>query len=112
MRRNLVCMLSAILGSILWAGLAAAMPAGMVIAVSGSCTDRGRALERGDAVQVSDTITAPADCHLQLRMADGSVISVAPDSSLTVASYNIGSAGRYAKISLVQGLLRVFTHAV
>jgi len=44
-------------------------------------------LKRGDAVQISDTVDVPASGNLKLQMADGSVISVAPGSSMTVASY-------------------------
>jgi hypothetical protein len=106
MRRELIGTLFAILGLMFWVGAGAATPAGTVIAVSGSCTDHGRVLKRGDAVQVSNTVNVLPGGYLQLRMADGSVISVAPGSSMAVASYNIGSAGRYAKLSLMQGLLR------
>ncbi|MBV8936491.1 MAG: FecR domain-containing protein [Alphaproteobacteria bacterium] len=107
MRRKLIGTLFAIIGLMLWADAApAAMPAGTVLAVSGSCTDQGRVLKRGDAVQVGDTVNVPAGGHLQLGMADGSVISVAPDSSVTVASYNLASTARYVRLSLTQGLLR------
>ena len=99
--------LFAILGLMLWADAAPAVtPAGTAVAVSGSCTARGRALKPGDAVQVSDTIDVPAGGKLKLRMADGSVISVAPGSSMTVESYHVGGAGRHVKLSLTQGLLR------
>lgn len=104
--RKLVGVLFAILGLMLWAGAAAATPAGTVVVVSGSCTDHGRVLKRGDAVQISDTVDVPEDGNLKLQMADGSVISVAPGSSMTVASYNIGGSGRHVKLSLTQGLLR------
>ena len=108
MQGKLVGALFAILGLMLWADAApAAMPAGTVVAVSGSCTARGHALKPGDAVQVSDTINVPAGGKLKLRMADGSVISVAPGSSMTVESYTFGGgAGRDVKLSLTQGLLR------
>jgi len=81
-------------------------PAGTAVAVSGSCTARGRALKPGDAVQAGDTVDVPAGGKLKLRMADGSVISVAPGSSMTVESYHVGGAGRHVKLSLTQGLLR------
>ena len=106
MGRKLGGLLFAILGLMLWAGAAAATPAGTVVVVSGSCTDHGRVLKRGDAVQISDTVDVPAGGNLTLQMADGSVISVAPGSSMTVASYNIGGSGRHVKLSLTQGLLR------
>jgi hypothetical protein len=105
-RRKLAGALYAILGLMLWAGVAEATTAGTVIGVSGSCTDQGRVLTRGDAVQVSETINVPKDGHLQLRLTDGSVISVAPGSSVTVTSYNVGAGGRLVKLSLTQGLLR------
>jgi len=82
------------------------MPAGTVIGVSGSCTDHGHLLKRGDAVQMGATIDVPADGNLKLQMADGSVISVAPDSSLNVVNYNISGSGRDVKLSLMRGLLR------
>jgi len=104
MRRILVGRRFALLGLMLWAGAApAATLAGTVVGVSGSCTARGRALKPGDAVQVGDAVDVPADGKLKLRMADGSMISIAPGSSMTVARYNLG---RDAKLSLAQGLLR------
>jgi len=107
MRRKLVGAMFALLGLMLWADAApAATLAGTVVAVSGPCTARGRALKLGDAVQVGDTVDVPAGGKLKLRMADDSVISVAPGSSMTVASYNLGGHGRHAKLSLTQGLLR------
>jgi hypothetical protein len=106
MRRKVVGVLFAILGVMLLAGAAAAMPAGTVVVVSGSCTDHGRVLKSGDAVQISDTVDVPAGGNLKLQMADGSVISVAPGSSMTVASYNYGGSGRHVRLSLTQGLLR------
>jgi hypothetical protein len=106
MGRKLVGVLFAILGLMLWAGAAAATPAGTVVVVSGSCTDRGRVLKRGDAVQISDTVDVPAGGNLTLQMADRSVISVASGSSMTVASYNIGGSGRHVKLLLTQGVLR------
>ena len=41
---------------LLWVGAAAATPAGTVVGVSGSCTDLGRPLSRGDMVQIGDTL--------------------------------------------------------
>jgi hypothetical protein len=107
MQRKLLGTLFAVFGLIFWADAAsAAMPAGTVVAVSGSCTARGRALKPGDPVQVSDTLNVPAGSKLKLRMSDGSMIAVAPGSSMTVESYNFGGAGRYVKLSLAQGLVR------
>ena len=107
MQRKLLGALFAIFGPMLWAGAAAATPAGIVIGVSGSCTDRGRVLNRGDAVQIGDTLDVPAGGNLKLRMADGSMISLASGTSMTVANYDIAASGRAAKLLLTQGLVRV-----
>jgi hypothetical protein len=108
MWRKLVGTLFAILGLMLWADVApAATLVGTVFAVSGSCTARGRALKPGDAVQVSDTVDVPTGSKLKLRMIDESMISVAPESSVTVASYSLDGAGRHANLLLTQGLLRI-----
>ena len=103
MERNLVGVVIAIFGLILWAGAAAAAPAGTVIAVSGSCTGHSHVLNRGETVQIGDTLDVPAGGNLKLQMADGSVISVAPDSTMTVASYSIDGSGRDVRLSLTRG---------
>ncbi len=113
MLRNLVGTLFTILVLMPLAGAApAATLAGTVVALSGPCVAHGRALRRGDAVQVGDTVGVPAGANLELRMVDGSVILVAPGSSMTVASYSTGGAGRLAKLSLAYGLLRALVTRV
>ena len=107
MQRKLVGALFAIFGLMPWSGPAAATPAGTVIQVSGSCTVHGRVLNRGDVVQVGDTLDVPAGGNLKLQMADGSAISIAPGSIITVAEYENAGFGRGAKLLLAQGLLRV-----
>ena len=106
-QRNLVGALSAIFGPTLGIGIAAATPVGTVIEVSGSCIDHGRVLKFGDAVQIGDTLDVPPGGKLKLQMADGSAISVAPDSNITVASYNINGSSPSVKLSLAQGVLRI-----
>jgi hypothetical protein len=106
MERKLFGVLFTIIGLIFWAGAAAATPAGTVIGVSGSCTDHGRVLNLGDVLQVGDTLEVPAGGNLKLQMADRSVISVASDSGVTVATYNIDGSGRDVKLSLTHGVLR------
>jgi hypothetical protein len=93
MRRKLVGVVFVILGLMIWTGGGVATPAGTVAVVSGSCTDHGHVLKAGDAVQIGDTLEVPVGSHLKLRMVDGSVISVAPGSSITVERYNIASSG-------------------
>jgi hypothetical protein len=106
MERKLVGVPLAILGLMIWAGLAAATSAATVIAVSGSCTDHGRVLNRGETAQIGDTLDVPAGGNLKPQIADGSVISVAPDSTMTVASYSIDGSGRDVRLSLGRGALR------
>lgn len=89
-----------------------AAPAGTVVGVSGSCfVESGgqRAqLRIGQPVQVSDTVDVPADGKLKLRMTDGSIVSVAAGSRVTIASYTVDGAGQRqsAQLSLAQGLIR------
>jgi hypothetical protein len=92
--------------------LARAAPAGTVVGLSGaSVVESGGArgaVKLGQPVQVGDTVEVPADGKLKLRMADGSVISVAAGTRLTIAAYGVDAAGQRqeARLSLAQGLLR------
>ena len=107
MLRTSVGTLFVVLGLMPWAGAAPmAELAGTVAAVSGPCLSHGRALKPGDAVRVGDAIDVPAGGNLKLQMIDRSVIAVAPGSNVTVASYDTDGAGRHARLSLAQGLLR------
>lgn len=85
---------------------AAAAPAGSVVGVVGNCTvesggSRGPA-KIGLPVQVGDTLDVPADGKMKLRMMDGSVVSLAGGTRMTVAAYS----GQDRDLSLAQGLLR------
>lgn len=97
---------------LLWTGYAFAAPAGTVVGLSGQCfVDSGGArtpLRLGQAVQVSDTVEVPAGGKLKLRMTDGSVVSVAEGSRMTVSAYAVNAAGQRenAQLSLGQGLVR------
>jgi hypothetical protein len=106
MRHASIGVLLATLGLVLGSSAAHATQAATVAGVAGSCTANAHALKRGDAVQVGETIDVPTDSNVKLQMADGSVISVASDSNLTVAGYDV-AGGRHAKLSLSKGLLRV-----
>ncbi len=59
-------------------------------------------------MQVGDTVDVPADGKLKLRMSDGSVVSVAAGTRMTVAAYGVDGAGQRqdAQLTLAQGLLR------
>ena len=93
-------------------GVALAAPAGTVVGLSGaSIVESGGArgaVKLGQPVQVGDTVEVPADGKLKLRMADGSVVSVAAGTRMTIAAYTVDAAGQRqdARLSLTQGLLR------
>jgi hypothetical protein len=87
--------------------------AGSVVGLLGQCLidRRGQGhptpLKLGDVVAVSDTIEVPADGKLKLRMSDGSVISVASGTRMTIAAYQTAGGQRQnAQLSLAAGLLR------
>jgi hypothetical protein len=103
------------------AGLAFLLPAsvayaqtgaGSVVGVRGQCivTRAGGSapLKLGDMVAVTDTIDVLADGKLKLRMADGSVISLASGTRMTIAAYQTDAKGerQNVELSLGQGLLR------
>ncbi|MFL5280100.1 MAG: FecR domain-containing protein [Rhodopila sp.] len=90
----------------------AAMPAGTVEGVSGLCTISGRPAHEGDAVQARDTIATPADGTIKLQMADRSVLTVAPRSTMTVMRVEWTGGARDAQLALTQGLLRLSVPAV
>ena len=105
-------MLAAALIMALYAGVAAAAPAGSVVGLFGACfiehggARAGAAI--GRAVEVGDTVDVPAGGKLKLRMVDGSVVSVAAGSRVTVTAYGVDAAGQRqnAKLMLAQGLVR------
>jgi hypothetical protein len=110
-RRDLMALVAALISLPPSIGFAAA-GAGSVVGVVGQCVVErdGRAipLKLGDAIAVSDTVAVPADGKLKLRMSDGSVISLAAGTRMTVAAYQTDSAGQRqnAQLSLPEGLIR------
>lgn len=99
---------------LLLARAALADPAGSVVGVSGDCAvesgGKRTALALGATLQVGDTVDVGADARLKLRMADGSILSVASGTKMTVTAYSVNAAGQRqgATLSMPQGLL----HAV
>ena len=96
----------------LCSGLAEAGPlAGSVVGIAGQVSvDRSGqryGLRLGDQVFVDDTFTVPAGAKLKLRMNDGSVLSLAPGTSLRLDAYALDSSGR--RLSVGQGLVRAVT---
>lgn len=90
--------------------LAAAPDAGEVLTLKGDCfAEAGgakTALKQGDAVHVGDVVEVPDVSRLKLRMIDGSVLSAASGTTLTIQSYATGDAGRDVKLDLANGLVR------
>jgi len=86
--------------------------AGEVLALSAQCfLEAGgerSALKIGDPVHEGDTVDVPEGSKLKLRMSDGTIISVASGTKLTIAAYKLDSAAgrRDAKLALASGLLR------
>ncbi len=89
-----------------------ATPAGSVVGIGGQCfieSDGKRAaLKLGDAVHIADTVDVPAGAKLKLRMNDGSILSLAAGSQVTIAAYTVDSDGKRhdVELSLGQGLMR------
>ncbi|HTZ35163.1 MAG TPA: FecR family protein [Stellaceae bacterium] len=97
----------------------AAAAAGNVVGLLGQCLVERQgggstALKLGDAVDVADTLVVPADGKLKLRMADGSVVSLAAGTRMTVAAYQTGPGGerQNAQLALSGGLLRAVVSQV
>jgi hypothetical protein len=89
-----------------------ASQAGEVLALSGQCFleagGQRAALKLGDAVHVGDKVEVPEGARLKLRMSDGSVLSAASGTSMTISGYDVDQAAqrRDARLSLASGLLR------
>ena len=113
-RRVLGAGAAAVLSSLLPLPALADGSAGSVVGLFGQClVDRqGQGhrtpLKLGDAVAVADTIEVPAGGKLKLRMNDGSIVSVASGTRMTVAAYQTDASGQRqnAQLSLAGGLLR------
>jgi hypothetical protein len=107
---------AALLGLLAAGAASAATPAGEVLAFSGQCfveaDGRRSPLKNGDAVNVGDTVDVPQGGKLRLRMKDGSVISAASGTRMTIDAFEADAQRRDAKLSLVAGLVRAVVAAV
>jgi hypothetical protein len=68
-----------------------------------------RELRIGDPIYLGDTVDVAPGAKLKLRMDDGSIISLASGSQLTIHAFGIGTGGqekRDARLTLSTGLLR------
>lgn len=96
---------------------ALAAQAGTVVGMFGPCfIESGGTrspLSLGQAVQVADTIDVTETGKLKLRMSDGSVVSIASGTRVTVAAYRVDEAGQRqeGQLSLASGLLRIVVAA-
>ena len=97
-------------------GLAEAGPlAGSVVGLAGQVfVDRSgqrSGLRLGDQIFVDDTFTVSAGARLKLRMNDGSVLSMAENTTLRIDAYALNSYGQRqsAAVSLGGGLIRAIT---
>jgi len=100
----------------LCSGVAEAGPlAGSVVGLAGQVfVDRGgqrSGLRIGDQVFVDDAFTVSAGAKLKLRMNDGSVLSLAENTTLRINAYALNSYGQRqsAAVSLGGGLIRAIT---
>jgi FecR protein len=93
----------------------AATLAGSVVGVGGQVfVDRGGqrySVRLGEQVYVGDTVEVSGGAKLKLRLSDGSIVSLAPETSLRIDAYALDSYGRRqsAAISIGQGLVRAAT---
>src|SRR5204862_5592253 len=96
----------------------AANLAGAVVGLGGAVTvDRGGqrySLGIGDPVYTDDTVQVAAGAKLKLRMSDGSILSLAPDSVMRIDAYAVDRNGQRqsAALSMVQRLLPSVTAPV
>jgi len=92
--------------------------AGEVVGVSGACyveiAGQRSALKVQDPVNVGDTVIVSDGAKLQLRMLDGSVVTAAAGTRLTVSAYSFDQATnkRDASFSLWGGLLHALVSKV
>jgi hypothetical protein len=111
-------MVTAVLGFFSIRTARTAQQVGTVVEFSGQCIAEAggqrRALRIGDPVYVGDTVDVPAGGGLQVRMTDGSVISLASGSRMTIDNFQIGTDGqrRNARLTLPIGLLRAVVSPV
>jgi hypothetical protein len=109
-RRGLALIAAALV--LLSGGTALAQSAGTVIGLSGDCFvvsgGSRAALRLGQPVQVGDILDVAASGKLKLRMADGSIVSIASATRMAIRAYTVDAAGQRqdANLSLGQGLLR------
>lgn len=115
--RRVACALVALLG--LWASVAAAQPAGEVEYVHGAGLAHSpgqppRVLGRGLVLQQGDRLTVSSGGSAIVRLADGTRLTVRPDSELVLqqVQFKEQASDNALILQLVRGGLRALTGAV
>lgn len=90
-------------------------PAGKTImargTVAATAEQQSRALKRQSPVYRVDLVSTGADSSSQLRMIDGGLLSMQPDTELAIRNYQAGQAGSEGAVAmdLLKGGLRTIT---
>src|SRR3569832_2142945 len=83
---------------LLWSRTVLAQSAGTVIGIGGDCFvvsgGSRAALRLGQAVQVGDILDVTVSAKLKLRMGDGSIVSLASGTQVTIRAYVVDAAGQ------------------
>jgi hypothetical protein len=92
--------------------------AGKVVGAAGDCfverASQHVAIKLGSSVDVGDIVNVPADGKIKLRMSDGTILSVAGGSKMTISGYTVDAQGKRQDValSLGAGLLRAVVSPV
>ena len=99
-----------IVALVLWHGAASAQTAGAVLALRGDAAREAggthQPLKVQDAVAVGDTLAVGAGGKLKVRLVDGSVLSLAENTRLTIDAAMVQGDRRDVGMTLADGLLR------
>jgi hypothetical protein len=115
-RRIFAVVAIALLG-MLCARTSVAAASGEILALSGAAsieTDgQQRPVAMGDPIQVGDIIDVPQDSKVRLRMNDGSIITLAPGTRMTIDKYDVDGSGvrQDVELTMSSGLLRTVVSA-
>lgn len=117
MRKNVLSGLIVVLILAGMAEYAVAAPAGDVEYVSGqvqvtSSAGRPHSLRKGDVVNEGDTLTAAASSAAQIRMRDGGIVAVRPDTTMKFDSFKFSGKEDGSEeyfVSLFKGGFRAIT---
>lgn len=108
------------LAALLLGPLPAMAADGQLLASSGDVrvlrADKGwtavQPLLRGDALRAGDTLITGEDGRVQVRFADGALITLQPNSRFRIDEYRFDANGQRSFFSLLKGALRTSTGAI